>query len=58
MTDFPEKENPARRPSVLHRRREAVTAIEVLAWIEQQPEALGWLAATKGIQLALDEICR
>lgn len=58
MTDFPTKPREIEPVSVLHRRRESVTAIEVLEFIKRQPEALGWLAAAKGIEIALDEICR
>lgn len=42
----------------LHRRRESVTADEVLKWIKEQPTDSGWLATIKGIELALDEICQ
>ncbi len=42
----------------LRRRREMVTAEEVLRWIEQQPSDSGWMATKKGIELALYEITR
>lgn len=42
----------------LHRRRESVSAEEVLGWINQQPDSDGWMATRKGIEIALAEICR
>lgn len=45
-------------PFQLRRRRESVTATEILEWIKQQPDGSGWLATVRGVELALDEICQ
>ena len=55
--DYPQEQKEV-KPFHLHRRRESVTAAEILEWIKQQPEGSGWMATVKGINLATDEICR
>ena len=56
MTPGDQTEDPPAQTFRLHRRRESVTAEEVLRWMRSRPGA-SWEASISDIERAIDEIC-
>ncbi len=56
MTPGDLSEETEAQPFRLHRRRESVTAEEVLKWLRDRPGA-SWEATARDVEHAIDQIC-